>query len=554
MPSKEQVNSNDKAASKQPSAKPATEITDILAQQQSHPAAIIQRATLDPGSLTSRDVLQLQRTVGNRVVGQLLARIRSRPAVQAKLMVGAAGDRYEQEADRIADQVMSMPRPAGVQHPGVNESPGAQRQEDEELQAKPLAAAITPLAQRQADEEEEEVQAKHSLQPLTSNLQASFEAGSEIESRLAARRGGGDALPTGVRAYMEPRFSADFSGVRIHTGGEADQLNRQLSAQAFTYGQDIYMRAGKYAPGTSGGNRLLAHELSHVVQQSNGRVIGSGDGMIDAEAGKNGYAIQRMGVYMTIDVKRGMESMAVEGRKVAMDALIMSDTLLGNCKDKTLTMFGHASKNDYFGGYKPDFLAYMLNQAGIQNSKIERIDLIGCAASVKGAIPAEEGTGMRSFAERFKAEIDGYGKPYDVYAMPLLDTLQEENRRGLLDSRLFKYLFVGRYIFIAGVQKAIGAAEEWVARERESVKEQISKWPKPKQENPEELKNIERDLIERVFSHLLSQSDILQISGGRWQDLPHELVSAVGKPSNVIQGGASEASVGVSKEPAEHSS
>ena len=318
MPSKEQAHSNDKAASKQPSPKPATEITDILAQQQSHPVPILQRAMNDPRSLTPRDVLQLQRTVGNRVVRQLLARIRSHPSVQAKLMVGAAGDRYEQEADRIADQVMSMPKPAGAQRPGANASPGAQRQEDEELQTKPLAASITPLAQRQVDEEEEiqarplaqrqaeeeevqtkplaqrqaeeeeeeeEVQTKPSLQPSTADLQASFEAGSEIESRLAARKGGGDALPTGVRAYMEPRFGADFSGVRIHTEGEADQLNRQLGAQAFTHGQDIYMRAGKYAPGTTGGNRLLAHELTHVVQQSQGRVHGGRSGMYVRPAG-----------------------------------------------------------------------------------------------------------------------------------------------------------------------------------------------------------------------------------------------------------------------------
>jgi hypothetical protein len=67
---------------------------------------------------------------------------------------------------------------------------------------------------------------------------------------------------------MEPRFGADFGGVRVHTGGEADQLNRQLNAQAFTHGQDIYMGAGKYDPASSDGKKLLAHELTHVVQQN----------------------------------------------------------------------------------------------------------------------------------------------------------------------------------------------------------------------------------------------------------------------------------------------
>jgi hypothetical protein len=318
MSSKEQTHRNDKVSSRQRSPKPIAENPDRLAPQQSDPAAIFQRAMNHAGSLTPLDVLRLQRTVGNRVVSRLLAGIRSRPSLQARLTVGAAGDRYEQEADRIADQVMNMPRPAGVQHLGVNASPDAQRQEDEELQTKPLAASITPLAQRQAEEEEEiqatplaqrqaeeeeeevqakplaqrqaeeeEVQAKPSLQPSTApgphggaragDLQASLEAGSEIESRLAASKGGGSPLPDEVRATMEPRFGADFSGVRLHTGGEAAQLSQDLSAQAFTHGEDIYLGAGQYSPGTSEGQRLLAHELTHVVQQGAAQVRSVGN-------------------------------------------------------------------------------------------------------------------------------------------------------------------------------------------------------------------------------------------------------------------------------------
>ena len=106
------------------------------------------------------------------------------------------------------------------------------------------------------------------VQRSTFNPQSGFDAGPDVESRLASSRGSGSPLPDDVRATMEPRFGADFGGVRVHTGGEADQLNRQLSAQAFTHGQDIYMRAGKYAPGTTAGNRLLAHELAHTIQQT----------------------------------------------------------------------------------------------------------------------------------------------------------------------------------------------------------------------------------------------------------------------------------------------
>jgi hypothetical protein len=96
---------------------------------------------------------------------------------------------------------------------------------------------------------------------------ASFEVGKAFERRLAAAKLTGDPLEHSVRAYMEPRFGVDFGGVRVHTGSEAAQLNRSVSAQAFTHGSDIYMNQGKYAPGTTSGLRLLAHELAHVVQQ-----------------------------------------------------------------------------------------------------------------------------------------------------------------------------------------------------------------------------------------------------------------------------------------------
>jgi hypothetical protein len=312
--------------------------------EQADPLAL-QRAIADPGAASPRDILVLQRLAGNRALTRLIQSF-GKLRMQTKLTAGLAGDKYEQEADRVAEQVVSgQPSPVGSQtsnalapaptmggfavrsgaSAGVNRqaeeeeevqtkplaasiTPLVQRQaeDEEELQTKPLAASITPLVQRQAEEEEEEVQTKSNLprpapacrpgqasagqggQPPTSNFQlatsnpqAGFEAGPDVESRLAAHKGGGSPLPDEVRAAMEPPFGADFSGVRVHTGGEADDLNRQLSAQAFTHGHDIYMAAGKYAPGTVAGNRLLAHELTHVIQQGSAvkRAGGSGGSM-----------------------------------------------------------------------------------------------------------------------------------------------------------------------------------------------------------------------------------------------------------------------------------
>ena len=91
---------------------------------------------------------------------------------------------------------------------------------------------------------------------------------SEVEEGIQRTRGGGQKLDNGIRDRMESAIGADFSGVRIHTDAQADKMSRAVSARAFTVGRDIYFRQGAYQPGSSNGRELLAHELTHVVQQS----------------------------------------------------------------------------------------------------------------------------------------------------------------------------------------------------------------------------------------------------------------------------------------------
>jgi hypothetical protein len=206
--------------------------------EHTHPAAIIQRVGVEPRSLTSRDVLQLQRTIGNRAVQRLLlAQMMnvegdapatdvagaghdfSRPAVhtdvpvkaQAKLTVNTPGDRYEQEADRAAEQVMRTPEPQ------------LQRADDNAGQS-----AATPGVHE-------------------------------------VLRSPGQPLDQDTRAFMEPRFGHDFSRVRVHS--EDANSAAALNARAYTLGSDIVFGAGEYAPQTRQGRSLLAHELAHVVQQ-----------------------------------------------------------------------------------------------------------------------------------------------------------------------------------------------------------------------------------------------------------------------------------------------
>jgi hypothetical protein len=183
-----------------------------------------------------------QLTIQEKPLSHDISRISFRRP-QAKLKVGEPGDPYEQEADWVANRIMRMAIPDQV-------STSVQHGEN--------------LLQRKCtdcEEEEGKIQTKPLLQRSSNG---SLEAGDSIESRLNSSKGGGSPLGDTVRNFMEPRFGADFSSVRVHTDNTAVQMSKELGAQAFTHGSDVYFGEGK-APGN---NELTAHELNHVVQQS----------------------------------------------------------------------------------------------------------------------------------------------------------------------------------------------------------------------------------------------------------------------------------------------
>jgi hypothetical protein len=177
--------------------------------------------------------------------------------IQAKLRINEPGDVYEEEADRVADAVMRM------EVPGVQRQVEDEEEEEETLQAKPLAEDITPLVQRQVEleEEEEELQAKATSGHIS-------EVNPNLESHIQSIKGGGQPLSENDLAFFEPRFGHDFSQVRVHTDAKAAEAAQAVDARAFTVGKDVVFGAGQYAPGASGGRRLVAHELAHVVQQT----------------------------------------------------------------------------------------------------------------------------------------------------------------------------------------------------------------------------------------------------------------------------------------------
>ena len=188
--------------------------------------------------------LYLQRTLGNRRVIELLRTKRLSMqgqfiGLQAKLTVGAADDPYEREADQTAQHVLAMPDSA------IQRSPLTDGKQDE-----------------QGSRKSSEFVRLRAVQPQ----RESFEPGDEFESRLNERKGIGTPLPDHVRSYMEPRFGVDFSHVRVHADQPASHLNREVGAQAFTHGSEIFYGSGR-GPGNL---ELTAHELTHVVQQTGG--------------------------------------------------------------------------------------------------------------------------------------------------------------------------------------------------------------------------------------------------------------------------------------------
>ncbi|WP_199322341.1 MULTISPECIES: eCIS core domain-containing protein [Calothrix] len=282
------TNENQKSTNSQPAtqkpffgAKPEQAFFS-LAKEQSTP--FFQRSATSDADAISESVVQRMPAFESEVKdnGAVQRKFVNPSPIQAKLTIGEPGDKYEQEADRVASQVVEqINAPAPVQS---NQGQSVQRQEEkkEELQAKP---DITSL-QRQ-EEKPEELQAKFTIQRREDI--AGGEASPDLTSAINSARGGGQPLDASLQKSMGQAMGADFSGVRVHTDTQSDQLNRSIQAKAFTTGQDVFFRQGAYEPGSRGGQELIAHELTHVVQQNGGAVM-----RLPLVEARNSTVIQRL--------------------------------------------------------------------------------------------------------------------------------------------------------------------------------------------------------------------------------------------------------------------
>jgi hypothetical protein len=180
-------------------------------------------------------ILHLQKTIGNQAVTQLI----QSGAIQAKLTIGKPNDIYEQEADRVADQVMRM-------------SEGS------------LVSSHSSLGRKEDELEEENIKT-----PVFTKSETGSTPGvtPDIENSISAMKSGGQPLSESTRAFFEPRFGIDFRHVRVHTDSKAAQTAQAIHAQAYTMGNHIVFNKNQYAPEAAQGKSILAHELTHVIQQ-----------------------------------------------------------------------------------------------------------------------------------------------------------------------------------------------------------------------------------------------------------------------------------------------
>ncbi|MBL7828100.1 MAG: DUF4157 domain-containing protein [Saprospiraceae bacterium] len=240
------------------------------------------------------------------------------PFIQPKLTVGQPDDAYEREADAVAENVVSTGQqsaaPPAVQKmpitplqsgslqrlatpeedkmPSTNDErmaedkriqektePGAAEEKKEEpvqMMTEPEKKEEPVQMMTEPEKKEEPVQMmeapekKEELQTKTDG-QTGSHTHANLSTRLSSQKGGGEPLPDAAKTQMEQGIGTDFSDVRIHTDSEAEEMNKDLHAQAFTHGKDIYFNSGKFNPESKDGQKLLAHELTHVVQQGGGQ-------------------------------------------------------------------------------------------------------------------------------------------------------------------------------------------------------------------------------------------------------------------------------------------
>jgi hypothetical protein len=191
-----------------------------------------------------------------------------RQEVESSSTTNTPMDMEDREKAQLFRKEPGIPGSSQVRHmvwlkPLADSLPSLQAQEEEEeLQMKSV---------RRDGAEEEELQSKPTLQrqeiQAKSGDGGGFTVDGDLEQRILQKKGAGRSLPADIQTDMESRFGADFSRVRLHTDSESAQVSKSLKARAFTHGHDIFFNSGETSFNSAKGKKLLAHELTHVIQQ-----------------------------------------------------------------------------------------------------------------------------------------------------------------------------------------------------------------------------------------------------------------------------------------------
>ena len=206
------------------------------------------------------------------------------PFFQTKLSIGKAGDKYEKEADAVANTVVNQKQTtpliqqkkiSGIQRLtsgqeeeklGTND---ARMRKDKEIQEKPEIQRMCPECEKESGLQRMTNDEKNDEELVQQKSESGATASASLSGRIENSAGKGKQLPPKTLTEMNSSFGTDFSHVNVHTGSDAVQMNKELSAQAFTHGNDIYFNTGKFRPESQDGKLLLAHELTHSLQQNN---------------------------------------------------------------------------------------------------------------------------------------------------------------------------------------------------------------------------------------------------------------------------------------------
>jgi len=278
-------------------------------------------------------------------------------AIQAKLNIGEPNDKYEKEADNTAAKVVQQIN-SPIQEQSVQRQESME-EEDEELQMK--SEISTLQRQESMEEEDEELQIK-SLVQRSENI-GGGEASTDLELSIQSARGSGQSLDSNLQAKMGQAMGADFSGVKVHTDSQSDQLNQSIQAKAFTTGQDVFFRQGAYKPSSRGGQELIAHELTHVVQQNGSAVQRSSESVIQRDWDSVAYETEDPTQYAVLLAKmEGLIPAMGKSRLSKLAALTDSPEQL-----KTLLKMGTSNLQIYLNSIDAPTLVKLMDlSSGLQ--------------------------------------------------------------------------------------------------------------------------------------------------------------------------------------------